>query len=139
MTQINLRGHHLLCVFGWQGHGYDERFTQKMDEVAALIAIPPTLLSVADKTDGICQSCPHLKEDGCFKDKVEREEEIQAQDERVLDFLGLKRGQTFSVNSLKQLISQKKPHLKLDELCAGCSWLGEGYCYKGLEQQGHSF
>ena len=129
----------MLCVFGWQGHGYNEQFSRKMDEVEAFINTPPTLLSVSTKADCICESCPHLEKDGCFKDEVKREAEIQAQDERVLTFLNLKQGQVFSVNSLKQLIGQKKPHLKLSELCAGCSWLDKGYCYQGLEKQGHSF
>ena len=30
---ITLRGHHLLCIQGYQGYGYSEKFTDNMDNI----------------------------------------------------------------------------------------------------------
>ena len=132
---MKLRGHHLLCMFGWQGHGYDERFSREMDAVVADFRDGKEEAVVLSAADRLCNSCPHLSETGCFKDDKSSEGAIKSHDKRVLDFFGLQVGSRISSYLLKQLIIKTNPHEHLEEICAGCSWLSEGYCYEGLKNQ----
>ena len=122
-------------MFGWQGHGYDERFSREMDDVVSDFRDGNEEAIVVAEIDRLCNSCPHLKETSCFKDDKSNEEVIRSHDERVLDFFGLYVGSRISSYLLKQLIFKTSPHEHLEEICAGCSWLKEGYCYEGLKEQ----
>ncbi len=132
---MKLRGHHLLCIFGWKGHGYDERFSREMDGVVSDFRDGIEEATVITSSDRLCEACPHLKDTSCFKNDNSNEDKIKAHDERVLGFFGLQVGNKLTSHLLKQLISKSQPHEQLDEICAGCSWLKEDYCYEGLKEQ----
>lgn len=131
---MNLRGHHLLCIFGWQGIGYDENFSREMNEVVASLKKDDEILEPTVTADRLCRNCPHFNQSGCLKGGVDREAEIREHDKRVLSFLGIEHGKQISVSKLKTLISKAKPHEHLEALCQNCSWLNEGYCKQGLKQ-----
>ena len=54
-----LRGHHLLCILGFRGLGYDEAFVANMTRVVGLIRKKPeTVFTLTDSADILCATCP---------------------------------------------------------------------------------
>lgn len=82
---IKLRGHHLLCLQGYQGYGYDCKFGKNMTKIHKKLNIVTTndnddndnsntnnknninniKIIVNDIADDLCKFCPNLKEELC--------------------------------------------------------------------------
>jgi len=69
---IKIRAHHLLCLQGFQGKGYDEDYIKNMASLVSLIQqdSKSILLELTDKTDDFCASCPHSLGELCNKDRT---------------------------------------------------------------------
>lgn len=93
---IYLRGHHFLCLQGYQGYGYDKKFKENMDKIFHQLDIKNiinnlcnnnnnTNTEIIDKTknikeyniiltdypDDLCIYCPKLKENKCTGELVD--------------------------------------------------------------------
>lgn len=132
---LKLRGHHLLCVHGFQGEGYSPDFIEKMTEVVAFIrdVEQDGLIQVKGENDHVCKACPHLGEKGC-RSAYNAEEKIQKMDRRVFHHLGIQTGEIYGKNELVRLTREKVIPDDLDHLCEGCSWLRFGMCKEGIAQ-----
>ena len=73
--KLILRGHHLLCLQGFQGYGYDENFVKNMAEINQSRKLDDTTISITNEADDICKACPNLKNNLC---------ENNAQNERII-------------------------------------------------------
>lgn len=88
---IYLRGHHLLCLQGYQGYGYDEKFKKNMDNIFHQLNIDNiynannrdkdnkdnidnnntninnynNVIILTDYPDDLCVCCPKLKNNQC--------------------------------------------------------------------------
>ena len=51
--KLVLRGHHLLCLQGFQGYGYDEDFVKNMTEINFSRKQKDTLISITNENDDI--------------------------------------------------------------------------------------
>ena len=80
--KLKLRGHHLLCLKGFQGYGYDESFVENMILINSERKLPQTTVSICECADDICSSCPNLV-DGICEDKTQNER-IVSMDREVL-------------------------------------------------------
>ena len=80
--RLTLRGHHLLCLKGFQGYGYDEEFTKNMTEINSKRKLPDTTISLIASADDICSCCPNLKNNLC--ENKSQNERIVKMDEEVL-------------------------------------------------------
>ena len=80
--KLLLRGHHLLCLKGFQGYGYNQAFVENMIEISDLIKLDSTSISLTDSADDICKACPNLKNNIC-EDKTQNER-ITNMDREVL-------------------------------------------------------
>ena len=58
--KLTLRGHHLLCLQGFQGYGYDDKFVKNMSYINNLRKSENTTVSITNKADDICRCCPNL-------------------------------------------------------------------------------
>ncbi len=93
MEPIPLRAHNLLCLLGFRGRGYDDRFVAAMREVhARLAADPTTRVEVRTAPDALCAACPHLR-GGCTLGGPDHEAHMRAQDRAVAQRLGLSRAE----------------------------------------------
>ena len=55
-----LRPHHGLCIQFYEGKGYSEEFTKKMDELVNLIQLTPMMpIQLHIDVDVLCNSCPN--------------------------------------------------------------------------------
>lgn len=127
-----LRGHHLLCVLGFQGHGYSESFVSNMSAIVARLN-GHALVRVVQEPDDICRTCPHLGNTGCHKDTLEAEAEVKQHDKQVMSRLHLSSGDTLPWPDLLSRVRERISASDLPSICGDCEWLAAGYCKSGLE------
>lgn len=113
---IKLRPHHLLCLIGWEGHGYDQAFTDNFNRIAAAVktgdsipifagknenryTVPGFSVRLVAGNDDICACCPKVETADC------REESPAAIDERLLKRLGIS-----ADRSLRDRVAQCPDH-----------------------------
>ena len=80
--KLVLRGHHLLCLKGFQGFGYNEDFVENMTKVNSLRKLDSTTVTLTNHADDLCTHCPNLKDNLC-KDNAHNEI-IRKMDDEVL-------------------------------------------------------
>lgn len=130
---IVLRGHHLLCIHGFKGMGYNKPFVHNMAEIVSAIRQGDVTLIPTATVDSICSACPNLGDGACAA-KPDSEVRIQGHDRRVLEHLGVTPGQALSVKELFQITRERVRPDDLDQLCATCPWLPYGVCKEGLQR-----
>lgn len=132
---IKLRGHHLLCVHGFQGMGYSQDFIKKMEEVVRFIRDEGQdgPIQVEEQSDLLCNVCPNLGEGGC-QSSYDAERKIRNMDGRVLDYLGLKKGEIYMKSHIVELTREKVTPEDLERLCYECSWFRYGVCKEGISR-----
>ncbi|NNU90196.1 DUF1284 domain-containing protein [Anoxybacillus sp. CHMUD] len=130
-----LRGHHLLCVHGFQGMGYSESFVEKMTEIVAFMRDDSTdgPIRVIAALDEACYACPHHGVDRCEADENSNEH-VLAMDRRVLNHLQLEERGVYMKSELIERTKRTVEPDDLDVLCAGCSWLSYGVCKEGIRK-----
>ena len=129
--KLKIRGHHLLCLKGFQGYGYDENFTKNMIEINEKRKHENTTIILTNECDNICSSCPNL-----IKNKCENEiknQKIVDMDNEVLKKLDLKKEynsiQLFDM--INQLFNSKE---SLCKICSNCIWHEKCLFYQKIIQ-----
>jgi uncharacterized protein len=120
---MKIRAHHLLCVQGFQGKGYDRRFTEHMGTVADRFrAKPKESVEIVEGCDDICTFCPHMKAGGCAKGSGS-EKDTRARDASVLKALGLAAGASMKAGEAARLCVDRLPSVRTrSDLCGPCEW-----------------
>ena len=121
-----LRGHHLICLFFFQGEGYDEPFVSNLLDVMRSLDEAGQCL-VAEGADDVCGSCPWLAPDGRCQEPNGGEDEIRRIDTLALALLGATPGEYLSRRALREVVMSPavaKPWLR--DACQDCEW--EGVC-----------
>lgn len=129
--KLKLRGHHLLCLQGFQGYGYDDNFVKNMIKVNNLRKLDETLIEVVNISDDICKACPNLIDGKCKDNK--NNENIIAMDNVVLSKIDSSK--TFKSNALFDEINNNFNDLKsVKDICLNCSWWEQCIFVKNLEK-----
>ncbi|MBP1946335.1 DUF1284 domain-containing protein [Methanobacterium petrolearium] len=116
---IRIRAHHLLCMQGFQGFGYNKKFTENMAQIIEkTIKNSSSFIQVMIGTDSICQMCPHNSQGICNRDSSNN---IKIMDSAVIEKLKIEQG---SVHSSASLLSKtmKLNSQTVKKLCGNCSW-----------------
>ena len=130
-----LRGHHMLCLLGFRGLGYNEEFVRRMSWVKEhLSSAPQVAVEVTDAPDYVCLACPYLGVDGCQLQDADSERRTGEQDRAVMARLGVVRGDSLPWSEVLSRIRLAVASGDLDGLCPDCPWLALGYCKQGLDQ-----
>lgn len=127
--KLILRGHHLLCLKGFQGYGYDEDFTKNMTEINSKRKLESTTVSLTDSADDICQKCPNLK-DGFCEDPLHNERIVQM-DSEVLNKLDISKeyDSLELFEKIDEIFSTKE---SVSEICFNCLWHEKCLFYQNL-------
>ncbi|WP_458455026.1 DUF1284 domain-containing protein [Methanobrevibacter sp.] len=127
--KLILRGHHLLCLKGFQGYGYDESFTENMIEVNFKRKQKDTTVELVSSPDDICSKCPNLKGGICGNeshntDIVRMDHEVlkQLDSENEYDSIGLFEKIDEIFNSVESV----------SEICFNCMWHEKCLFYQKL-------
>lgn len=128
---LRLRPHHLLCALGYRGAGYSDAFTANMTALVTHGLHAPggetTRIDLVAGLDAICAPCPSNLGEGC-----EKQTQIDALDTRHALALGVAPGDSLTWGQARATIRARVAPGDLAQLCAGCQWLGLGYCEDAL-------
>ena len=128
--KIKLRGHHLLCLQGFQGYGYSEDFILNMTRINELRKAENCIITLTNSPDDICSECPNLKNNLCENEK--QNENIVEMDNEVLSKLNF--NNEYNSIDLFNEVSLKFNSLKsVENICNGCKWVNECLFYKKLK------
>jgi len=132
---MRLRAHHLLCIPGFRGLGYDEKFIQGMKRVVQKIRENPKLeIKLIEGCDDICSACPFNIDGCCENEVVGGEERVRERDRQVAVRLDIKAGDVLIIKEVLNLLKEKIKPGDLPVICKGCPWLKMGYCEEGLKK-----
>ena len=127
--KLILRGHHLLCLKGFQGYGYDEAFTENMTEVNSIRKQKDTTVSLTSAPDDICSSCPNLKNGICENSR--QNERIVGMDLEVLNKLD-DRKEYNSVELFTEVDEIFNTKESVSKICFNCLWHDKCLFYQNL-------
>ena len=127
---MELRGHHLLCILGFQGYGYSEDFVLNMVRINELRKSDKTTIKLINRPDDICSACPNLKDDVC-ENKMQNEN-IVKMDNEVLSQFNI--NQEYNAIDLFNEVVLKFNTLKsVENICNDCKWAEKCLFYKKLK------
>ena len=127
--KLILRGHHLLCLKGFQGYGYDESFVENMMKVNSLRKLDSTTVSLTNKADDLCKYCPHLENDLC-KSEV-HDELIRQMDDEVLKNIDSTKEHD-SVELFEKIDEIFNTEESVSKICFNCMWHEKCLFYQKL-------
>lgn len=123
MKIINLRGHHLLCLQGYQGYGYDQKFKENMDKIFNSIKEDVTIKLIND-IDDLCSYCPNLEE--C--------KDIEKKDDELIKIANLEINKEYSSKELFKIVNKNiKTKNDLEIICKNCQWTEKCIYYNKLK------
>lgn len=133
VKRLYLRGHHLLCVQGFRGMGYNDHFVEIMAQIVAHLRddnedFPITVVAGFDNA---CMACPNRGKRVCEASQGSQKH-VLSMDMKVINHLGLIVGKNYQKSKLIELVATKVQPNDLDYLCSGCSWLQYGVCKEGI-------
>jgi hypothetical protein len=115
-----IRGHHLICLYFFNGDGYDEDFIENLRVTLRRAEGEP--VRVSSGADDICKSCLHLRGGRCEQlDGAERV--IQRMDRKALELMGLSVGERVWWDRLRGEIEDVFPQW-YSLYCSDCDWRG---------------
>ena len=124
MGSMRLRPHHLLCLQGFSGHGYDPAFTANLGVLARAVAADPSEpVTLVEGLDDVCAACPHAQHGACASPEG-GEASAREHDAVVLAALGLRAGDVTSFADVRRrLASTADARSALWLRCQSCRWL----------------
>ena len=120
---LKIRGHHLLCLQGFQGYGYNEDFVKNMTIIYDKIMNDEEYIKLISSIDDICKKCPNNKCDICIN--KDENSKIIKMDKIVLRKLQKeKNSDYYKASELFDLINNKLFTKKEDikNTCLRCKW-----------------
>jgi len=118
---IRIRAHHLLCIQGFQGHGYDHEFTQRMGEIITFLdSYPSQKIEIITGVDEICKICPNLNEKQCINDHGNN---IKKLDLHVINNTLLKENYRITYKKAIDTVNQYLTSDDIKIICEGCIWI----------------
>ncbi|MCX8000836.1 MAG: DUF1284 domain-containing protein [Leptospiraceae bacterium] len=112
-----LRGHHLICLHFFSGHGFDYKFRENLIRIIKNISE----VEVTDGVDDVCKACPYNA--GFCNYSPEAEKEVEELDRLALQKLNLKVGSKVNWKDLKSKIDEVIGEWR-DLACKSCDWRG---------------
>lgn len=116
---MKVRGHHILCIQGFQGYGYSEKFVEHMSKAIKDLSTS-SQIKILDECDEICSMCTNNCNNRC-KDAAK----ISKMDKIVLEELGIKKGEIINLkeyNIFEYANKKLQNKEKSQRICGECSW-----------------
>jgi len=127
--KLLLRGHHLLCLKGFQGYGYSDDFVENMTKVNHARKRENTRITLTNTPDDICRCCPNLKDDIC--ENCKQNERIVHMDNEVLKRLDASK-EYDAIELFEKIDGIFNSKESVREICFNCSWHEKCLFYQKL-------
>lgn len=133
IVPIKIRAHHLLCMQGFQGYGYNDGFANHLNNIITKFKTDPeALIQVVIDCDEICVGCPHQNENMCKKDS-DADYRIKLMDANILKYAGIKPKSIDSIQSMIDSINNTfEARSQLTSICGDCQWIEKCIWYLSL-------
>lgn len=129
---MDLRGHHLLCLYGFRGLGYSRRFIDNLQRILnSLRRNYEQKIKLIDNVDDICKYCPYCIDSQCKNNQIETKD----LDREVLSKIGLEVNSCHKANKIFGLIKKNIKPINLKHWCQDCPWYRFNYCFTGLKNK----
>ena len=127
--KLVLRGHHLLCLKGFQGYGYNDDFVENMKFINSKRKDNITTISLTNSADDICSSCPNLKNNLC-ENEIQNSI-IKKMDREVLKKIDSKKeyNSVELFNKIDQIFNTQE---SVSKICFDCKWHEKCLFYQKL-------
>ena len=127
--KLILRGHHLLCLKGFQGYGYDNEFIENMISINSKRKLDTTIIQITDSPDDICSACPNLKNNIC-QSKIQNEK-IVNMDNEILKKLDREKEYNSKelFDKIDDIFNTKE---SVSKICFNCMWHEKCLFYQNL-------
>ena len=132
---ISIRAHHLLCMQGFQGYGYDQDFVDNLMEVIEKIKTKPDLIiCVINECDDICSLCPHNRSGECKKDP-DSDTKMKDMDDDVLKKLGIENRSELKADVIFEFVNDIfNDTNEIRRICGDCDWINECLWFHNREK-----
>jgi len=133
---IQIRAHHLLCIQGFQGHGYSREFEDNMWQIIdKLNATSPSYLKITSECDDICYKCPHNQNNTC-NESSSSNNHIIGMDRMVLEKIRLNEGFIGKSSVIFEKVNSIFNKFKnLQQVCSNCSWHSKCIFYQKIQSK----
>jgi uncharacterized protein len=122
---ITLRGHHLLCIQGFQGYGYSPEFIHHLSQIIQFLENNPyQRIKIIDECDDICLKCPFMEGNSCITPSG-NDKHIKVMDTAVIDHLDLNCGHDYIYDHLQEQVLHENNFNELKKICKTCTWQEE--------------
>lgn len=131
---LSIRAHHLLCMQGYQGHGYSSGFENHIHKIIVqLKGSSEQKLRVVVGSDAICAKCPNLVNDRCQKDD-DSDNRIRNIDLCVLHMVEIQAGSVDTFSKYLDAVNKKlTQQSQLVGICDCCQWANKCLWYLSLD------
>jgi len=131
-VSAELRGHHLICLQFYGGHGYSASFVENLERVRDAAAETPAL--IVSGADHVCAACPGLGADGTCQHPDTGEAEALRIDALALLLLDAAIGEELSLAQARKRLAADAAACGRwrDESCSTCLW--ESACASGWDE-----
>ncbi|WFD09337.1 DUF1284 domain-containing protein [Tepidibacter hydrothermalis] len=128
---MKLRAHHILCIQGYMGNGYDKNFTNNMDQIVKhLKSNPKSKVTIIDSIDCICSKCPNtINNTHC-----QTQDKVKTLDLNVINLLNIQKNKTYTYDDILDILSTNLSIDKFNRICSNCQWFEYGYCKDALSK-----
>ncbi len=127
--KLILRGHHLLCLKGFQGYGYDKDFVKNMTDINTKRKLDTTTIKLTNSSDDICKNCPKLESNLCENENQNKR--IIEMDNEVLRNLDVSKEYN-AVDLFKKVDSIFNTKESVSKICSNCMWHEKCLFYQKL-------
>ena len=127
--KLVLRAHHLLCLQGFQGYGYDDDFVKNMTLINKKRKSEDTTILLTNDADDICEYCPNLKNDLCQNQA--QNELIRSMDNEVLTRIDATQEHD-SLELFAEVENIFNSKESVSKICHNCKWHEECLFYQKL-------
>ncbi|HOJ30418.1 MAG TPA: DUF1284 domain-containing protein [bacterium] len=128
-----VRPHHLFCILGFHGKGYNKKFVENMENICCKIKNDPNItLILVEGADDICSCCPHMRDSICVK-KPDSEIFLKNAEKEIMKILRIDFNDSVEAKRIYNRIKDFDFNDAIFKLCGECEWYTFGYCKSGLE------
>lgn len=130
---LKIRPHHLFCLLGFKGMGYNKTFVDNMSRISSYLKEnPDDCIKLVIAGDDICARCPHLLNWNCGKTS-KTEASLKHKENLILSRIGVKPGENIKINDAYRLIKENITIEMFDIICGSCQWYRDANCRKNFE------
>lgn len=125
---LKIRAHHGMCLYFFEGKGYNDEFTVHMQKIHDKMQENPEIELII-QGDEICKKCPNLENGICNTREL-----VLHYDEEVLKRCGLSEGMKIFWNDFQDLVKEKIIFVgERQNICGNCQW--SSLCSKKMKER----